>query len=104
VNLEAELYLMSKLAIDFDSTLCDKNWNPIPDSVKWTHWLSDLKYELYICTSRPREDWLSMRHWLKKYGFPRLRITNKKELDTIAYIDDRAIRFTNWNDIRKYFG
>lgn len=29
-------------------------------------------------------------------------ITNQK-VPAIAYIDDRAIRFTNWQDVKKYF-
>ena len=29
-------------------------------------------------------------------------ITNKK-FAAVAYIDDRALRFTNWRDMRQYF-
>lgn len=32
----------------------------------------------------------------------RWEITNQK-VPAIAYVDDRAIRFTNWQDIKKYF-
>ena len=41
---------------------------------------------------------------LKEQGFPKMRITNIKESGTLAFIDDRAIRFDNWQNIRKYFG
>lgn len=30
-------------------------------------------------------------------------ITNIKPIDAIAFVDDRAIRFSNWKDITKYF-
>jgi hydroxymethylpyrimidine pyrophosphatase-like HAD family hydrolase len=94
---------MSKIAIDFDSTLCDKEWKPIKDSQVAVSLLQESGHVLYICTSRKSKHWPKMRRWLKENDFPLLRITNKKELETVAYIDDRAIRFTNWNDIRKYF-
>lgn len=93
-----------KIAIDFDSTLANKYWIPMPDAVNSVNWLLKLGHELYIFTSRPKRDWGKMRRWLKENEFPKMKITNKKELNTVAYIDDRAIRFTNWNDIRKYFG
>jgi 5'(3')-deoxyribonucleotidase len=47
-----------------------------------------------------------MLEWLEKYGFKKgihyTDITNNKP-PAIAYIDDRAIRFTNWKDIKNYF-
>lgn len=33
----------------------------------------------------------------------KIEITNKKPIGVLAYIDDRAIRFTSWGDVRKYF-
>lgn len=58
-------------------------------------------HKVWILTSNPDLNMVSS--WLKRYEFPELRITSIKE-PAHVYIDDRAIRFTNWQDIRKYFG
>ena len=52
-----------------------------------------------ICTSR--EKLAPVRVWLKKKGL-NIEVTNKK-IPCLAIIDDRAIRFTNWNDIKNLF-
>lgn len=47
-----------------------------------------------------------IEEWLKEFGFEKdvhyHEITNRK-VPAFAYIDDRAIRFTNWKDILNYF-
>ena len=40
--------------------------------------------------------------WLELYKIPYDDLTNQKP-PAIAYIDDRAVRFTNWNDIGNYY-
>ena len=40
--------------------------------------------------------------WLIKHGIDIDEITNIKPR-AVAYIDDRAIRFTSWRDVGKYF-
>lgn len=57
-------------------------------------------------------EWLPIKHNTHKFRgaeleeveefFEEIEITNIKK-GAIAYIDDRAIRFTNWSDMRKYF-
>ena len=72
-------------------------------------------YEVVIHTTRANADeqggdaqakLKEMYKWLKKYGFIEgthyHRITAYKP-KAIAYIDDRAIRYTNWLDLKKYF-
>jgi ribonucleotide monophosphatase NagD (HAD superfamily) len=54
------------------------------------------KYEVVILTSRNRFRFKEMREWMKRWGFDKYKITNRK-LPAVAYIDDRAILFTNWN-------
>lgn len=44
--------------------------------------------------------WLT-QHWAGSQ-LENLEITNVK-IPALAYIDDRAIRFTNWKDVEKYF-
>ena len=41
-------------------------------------------------------------NWLVKHEIYHDELTNNKP-PAIAYIDDRGIRFTNWEDILKYF-
>ncbi len=64
-------------------------------------------YEVVVFTARTNEDgevseWFE-KHWPvePEYGdIP--EITNVKPA-AIAFIDDRAIRFTNWQDMLNYF-
>ena len=102
-----------RLSLDFDGVICERN--EIPRKKNWRKckpmklakegiWTLLENYEVYILTNRPEEEWDDIYKWLLKNGFPSLLVTNKKLPNTFAYIDDRAIRFTNWLDICKYFG
>jgi hypothetical protein len=73
-------------------------------------------YGVFILSARPAAEIL---RWCRKQ-FPDLRftligpkvsywdrrgvigVTNRK-LPALAYVDDRAIRFTNWADVQNYF-
>ena len=48
-------------------------------------------------------EWEEIKLWLYHNGFPEMRVGNLK-MNAVAYIDDRGIRFTNWQDICRYFG
>lgn len=101
---------MSKYAIDFDSVLAERKGIPtkeedtnmlipVKDALEGVMWLTKRGHELYVYTSH---DSLSeVKDWLKDNNFPDLRVTKEKEKGTKAYVDDRAIRFTSWQDIRK---
>ena len=43
-----------------------------------------------------------IEEWLSFHNIPYDELTNNKP-PAIAYIDDRAIRFTNWKDMLNYF-
>lgn len=101
---------MSKYAIDFDSVICQRNgvptdnediFNclPVKDAKDATEWLIEKGHNLYILTAH--EPLSEVGEWLKKYNFPPLDYTHIKKSGTKAFIDDRAIRFTSWQDIRK---
>jgi len=104
---------MIKVAIDFDGVVVKRtgiptqgtfeNCEPMKGALDSIKLFLSTGFEVYICTNREHYEWLRMKLWLIKYGFPEIRITNKKEKETTVYIDDRAIRFTNWQDIRKYW-
>lgn len=98
-----------KIAIDFDGTICKRNGIPTimedtdepvdgaKDAIKL---LLKQGHDVWVFTSNPYIDDVST--WLEKYGFPDLEVTNIKK-PAHVYIDDRALRFTNWQDMRKYF-
>lgn len=99
-----------KIAIDFDGVICKRegiptirDWNhalPMDGALDSINLLLKMKNEVWIFTSN--EDLEDIKDWLAIHGFPELEITNIKR-PAHVYIDDRAIRFTNWQDIRKYF-
>jgi len=98
-----------KIVSDFDGVICKRNGiptekgfgEPMEGSLEAIKYLISLGHEVWILTSNP--DLNEVASWLYKYSFPLLKITNIKE-PAHVYIDDRAIRFTDWQDIRKYFG
>ena len=64
------------------------------------NWLQE-EHTVYMFTNRNAEE---VEEWLVEQGFPPLLVTNRKLPDTHIYIDDRAIRFTNWKDMCKLLG
>jgi len=57
-------------------------------------------YQIIILTARDTKE---VKKWLQSYGFPEFHVTNIKPDGACAYIDDRAVKFTNWRDIAKKF-
>jgi hypothetical protein len=101
---------MPKISIDFDGTLVHRTGIPTNSNV----WLDKPKKgaietlrlldDFYIQTSRPKEDFPLIKLWLKEWGYSKeVLVTNKKQPGTIVYLDDRALRFTSWNDFRKLY-
>ena len=82
---------------------------PVPNAMKWLDKLHKAGYDLVILSARANDSEqedkmrLAMREWMLdadvSFAF---RITTTK-IPAIAYIDDRAIRFTNWDDIGKLY-
>jgi len=105
--------MKKRIAIDFDGVLIDRegvprkpdveNDRPHKHAQEAVKTLQDLGYECYILTARGKDEWPSIKEWLWRWEFPEMEVTNRKT-NAVAYIDDRAIRFTNWLDITKYFG
>lgn len=99
-----------KIFCDFDGVICARKGIPTMDywsdckpkkgALDSIRLLLNLGHEVCIFTANPEPE--RVKEWLSFYEFPDLRVTNIKEHANV-YIDDRAIRFTNWNDIRKYF-
>lgn len=100
-----------KIGIDFDGVLikhpgipkhdwADFNDPPMENAREIIQHLIEEEHEIYVFTSRPKKEWPKIAEWLDTYKFPVMEITNIKRPASM-YIDDRAIRFTNWQDIRK---
>lgn len=52
-----------------------------------------LKFDVVVYSVRPDPNVIS--DWMKFYGIPFSRITNIKP-QAVLYIDDKALRFTDW--------
>lgn len=98
----------------FDGTCYDE---PMEKSFEKLQILYDQGFELYVFSARCESEegveaikrWFSFHsvestfeNWRTWVFIEKLKYTNKK-LPALAYIDDRGIRFTNWEDIVKYF-
>jgi|TARA_Y100000310_G_scaffold160800_1_gene160693 acid phosphatase class B len=98
------------IAVDFDGVIHKfrKGWmdgsiydEPVEDAIKELNMLNKKGYKVVVLTARTEHK--EIQEWLKDKGVNfDIEVTNVKP-PAIAYIDDRAIRFTNWNDIYKYF-
>lgn len=106
------------LCIDFDGVIHDyrDGWQDgviyggvLPDAMFWLDKLNKAGYDLVILSTRANhpEQAEAMRTvidlWQEEAGVVfKYRITGTK-VPALAYIDDRAIRFTSWNDIGKIY-
>ncbi len=111
------------IAVDFDGVIhkYSEGWHdgsiydsPVEGSKKQLKRLVDKGYKVIIFTTRVNPEMgdsvevenKKIEEWLTSNGFKQNihyhKITALKPKAT-AYIDDRAIRFTNWEDISKYF-
>lgn len=109
---------MKTIAIDFDGTLCKKQSygngyiyemsNEKASDI--TSKLHEDGYKIVIYTTRLNPsfggdiEWKKQQiiTWCDQHGIYFDEITCEKP-EAVAYIDDRAIRFTNWQDISNYF-
>ena len=96
------------IAIDFDGVIhqysrgwCDGSCydRPMEGSIEA---LKKLKRRYKIIIFTARDDLEAVECWFEDHMGWAPEITNKKP-KAFVYIDDRAIRFTNWKDILNYF-
>jgi len=99
------------LSIDFDGVIhrYGKGWldgsiyDGIVEGAKdKINLLYECGFRIIIHTTRGGKQSQEVEKWLAKKGVKFDLVTNQK-LPSMAYIDDRAVRFTNWEDIVKYF-
>lgn len=106
------------LAVDFDGVIhaYTQGWQdgaiydpPVPGALEMLEKLSQ-RFTVYIFTTRGNDpkQVRAITAWIRSFQVARnlpdrdYEITNEKR-PAIAYIDDRALRFTNWTDIQRYF-
>ena len=92
---------MKTLLVDFDGTLHTYSGWKGPDildgpleGARAAMYLLAKEYQLVCFTTRPSE---IVEGWLRKWGFPTMRVTNIK-LPAHLIVDDRALRFERWTD------
>jgi ribonucleotide monophosphatase NagD (HAD superfamily) len=109
----------NRIMIDFDGVInpYTKGWNngqitdePIPGVKEAIDELKQQGFEIIIFTTRastlqnvsPTSEQLikDLRSWLDEHEIYYDAITAEK-VSALAYIDDKAIRFTNWSDVLK---
>ena len=99
---------MSVLAIDFDGVLCDNNnikpgfrmGEPMPGAIEAMRRLKAGGDTVVIFTARDR--FQPVRDWLDHFGIPYDDVTNIKRPEFDVIVDDRAVHFTNWNQVTGY--
>lgn len=79
--------------------------DPIPGAHQALKTLVIVGYKVVILTARPPHDHAKMRQWCEQHFgkelTDQLEITNVKRPSKFI-IDDRAIRFTSWDDMLNY--
>jgi ribonucleotide monophosphatase NagD (HAD superfamily) len=85
------------ICCDLDGVI-RQNGRVIKGAKQALKWLESKGREVIICTA---SDLKEANKWLKKNGIKKVA-TNIKPKATV-YIDDRAVRFINWDDTCNYF-
>ena len=87
-----------------DGSLYDK---PVEGAANALWKLGAVGYTYVVFTTRmtqtddPERQKIEICAWLTEHGFPAPEDVTGCKMPALAYIDDRAIRFTNWEDVRK---
>lgn len=105
------------LGVDFDGVLHAYNhgWldgtaydSPVMEAQCAIHRLKKAGFNYFVFTTRlspAHEDYVEqyrmIDNWLKEFDFPKPLFITSHKMPALAYIDDRAVRFTNWDDISK---
>ena len=80
-----------------DGTIYDE---PVPGTADALRLFKKKGFKLVCFTAR--KDVQGILDWMKKHNIEVDEVTNIKPR-AVWYIDDRAIRFTNWRDMLNYF-
>lgn len=99
-----------KIIIDIDGVLCEEgeDWQtppyrercPLPGAVAAVKDLFKRGHHIIIFTARHWEDYADTWNWLQRHGIPYDTLIMGKPLGDV-YIDDKAIRFSSWGQIKE---
>lgn len=102
-KLERGFYM--QIIIDLDGTICteEKTYSrsmakPIMGAVKAVNDLFDSGNTIIIYSSRSWQEYEMTQHWLKQYNVRYTQLILGKPIGEV-WIDDRAIKFSNWQKI-----
>ena len=94
-----------QIIIDIDGTICteEKTYSrslakPLRDAVSSVNALYDKGHTIIFYTARTWMEFEMTTHWLKKNGFKYHQLVMGKPIGDI-WIDDRALPFTNWEEV-----
>jgi hypothetical protein len=96
-----------RVLVDFDGVIhaYTRGWAdgtaydpPLPGAAEALAAMDADGYEVAIFSTRDAQQ---IGEWLMVYGFPAYRVTNVKE-PAVAQIDDRAIRFRDWEQAARH--
>ena len=102
VDLDGVLFPYSKGY--YDGTLYE---GPIPGAVEALEKLVAAGFSYVVFTSRmsvtddPVQPQSDIIQWLSENDFPAPEAITCEKMPAVAYIDDRGVRFTTWEDLRK---
>lgn len=115
VEAEEKVVEEKVIAVDFDGPCHEysKGWQdgiiydvPTEGVFRAFEKLNSKGYKIVIFTARnnlePVKKWVNGHLNILGLSHLEIEVTNKKP-KAIMYIDDRAIRFTSWKDVLKYF-
>lgn len=96
------------IAIDFDGTIHDHAHpkpgmvmgEPLPGAKDALLTFKRQGDTIIIHTARDR--FKPVEDWMRYYNIPYDRVTNIKPPEAQVFIDDRAIRFTSWEQVLRY--
>ena len=91
------------LAIDLDGTVCTINSDysqcePLPGSLGASKTLQARGFSIYLHTGRHINNARVTQAWLDRFEVPHDLVVFGKPPARI-YLDDRGMRFTNWDDV-----
>lgn len=112
-SIRRRVDMTKTIAIDFDGVFHEYSmgWGngsiydrPVSGSESALKSLKEKDYRVVVFSTRAKEQKNDIIAWLGSFGLLRYidEVTHEKPI-AFAYIDDRAIRFTNWRDMVNYF-
>lgn len=94
-----------QIVIDIDGTICTEERTysrslakPLIGAVESVNALYDQGHIIFLFTARTWMEFEMTTDWLKRNGFKYHQLIMGKPIGDV-WIDDRALQFTNWEDI-----